>query len=259
MQQSNTVSIGALGLSDSEEKILKCIGALTRGRAQGGYLVNLEPEINDSNIVIVNVDDTDATTKWRTLAAKSRPPVMVQYSKEPPTDPSQHFLLRPIRPTKLMALLDSLFVELSKSTQIWKNPSLTQPAALTAATAYRALVVDDSPTVCKQLELELSNFNIQTDIAESGERGLELLAQNKYDLIFLDVVLPGTDGYQVCKDVRKNQKTRQTPVIMLTSKSSPFDRVRGTLVGCSAYLTKPVDYNAFREAVGKHVKIKISR
>src|SRR3970040_1159343 len=117
MQQNNTVSIGALGLSDSEEKILKCIGALTRGRPQGGCLVNREPEINDSNIVIVNVDDIGATTKWRTLAAKSRPPVMVQYSKEPPTDPSQHYLLRPIRPTKLMALLDSLFAELSKSAQ----------------------------------------------------------------------------------------------------------------------------------------------
>ena len=80
-----------------------------------------------------------------------------------------------------------------------------------------------------------------------------MLAQNSYDIIFLDVVLPGTDGYQVCKDIRKNPGTRQTPVIMLTSKSSPFDRVRGSLVGCSAYLTKPVDYNAFRAAVSKYL------
>lgn len=258
MQHDNIATIVALGLSDPEEKILKCICNLSRGRAQGGYVVNPEPEIDDSDIVIINADDRDAALKWRALAAKARPPAMVLCTREPPADPGQHYLLRPIGPTKLLALLDGIFAQLSESTQIWKKPSLTQ-AALTSATALRALVVDDSPTVCKQLELELSNFNIQADIAESGERSLELLAQNGYDLVLLDVVLPGTDGYQVCREIKKNPKTRQTPVIMLTSKSSPFDRVRGSLVGCNAYLTKPVDYAAFRREIGKYVKIGASR
>lgn len=254
MKPGNVFTIGALGLTASEENVLKSIGTLTKGRAQCSYVVNAEPELQDCDIVIVNADDSDAAIKWRVLAVKPRPPVMVLYTKEPSSDATQYYLLRPFGPAKLLALLDSIVSQLSESAEIWKKPTLTQTAtAPTTATAQRALVVDDSPTVCKQLEMELRNFNIQADIAETGERGLELLASNKYDIIFLDVVLPGTDGYQVCKDIRKNPNTRQTPVIMLTSKSSPFDRVRGSLVGCSAYLTKPVDYNAFRDTVSKYI------
>ena len=256
MKPGNTFTIGALGLTASEENVLKSISTLTKGRAKGGYIVNADPEIQDCDIVIVNTDDLNATIKWRTLAVRLRPPVMVLYTKEPSSDASQHYLLRPFGPAKVLALLDGIVGQLSESAEVWKKPTLSQGAAAsTSATALRALVVDDSPTVCKQLELELRNFNVQSDIAETGERGLELLAHTQYDIIFLDVVLPGTDGYQVCKDIRKNSNTKQTPVIMLTSKSSPFDRVRGSLVGCSAYLTKPVDYNAFREAVGKFIEI----
>ena len=255
MGQGRTITIGTLGLTHSEEMVLKSIGIMTRGRAQGGYLVNGEPEIADSNIVIVNVDDIDAAIKWRTLAVRPNPPVMVLYTSEPPADPAQHYLLRPFGPAKLLTLLDGIVAKLNESAELWKKPTLAQvPSVSPGDTALRALVVDDSPTVCKQLEQELSNLNIQANIAETGERGLELLAQNEYDLIFLDVMLPQTNGYQVCKDIRSNPRTRQTPVIMLTSKSSPFDRVRGSLVGCNAYLTKPVDYTVFREEVRKHVK-----
>ncbi len=254
MKEGNVFTVGALGLTASESNVLKSIGTLTKGRAKSSYVVSSEPESEECDIVIVNADDGDAAIKWRTMAVRPRPPVMVLYTAEPSSDANQHYLLRPFGPAKVLALLDTIVGKLSESAEVWKKPTLAQAAAPTNAAALRALVVDDSPTVCKQLELELGNLNIQADIAESGERGLELLAHNRYDVIFLDVVLPGTDGYQVCKDIRKNSSTRQTPVIMLTSKSSPFDRVRGSLVGCSAYLTKPVDYNAFRDALNKYVQ-----
>ena len=259
MQKSDVITIGTLGLSNSEVMVLKSIAIMTKARAQGSYAVNAGLQIESCDIVIVNVDDYDATIKWRTLAVLPRPPVIVLYTSEPPNDPSQQFLLRPIGPAKLLAVLDGIQGGLRESAQVWKKPTLSQAATSLSDATHRALVVDDSPTVCKQLELELRNFNIQADIAETGERGLELLAQNVYDLIFLDVVLPGTDGYQVCKEIRRNSKTKQTPVIMLTSKSSQFDRVRGSLVGCNAYLTKPVDYEAFRKEIGKHVKTEVLR
>ncbi len=247
-------TIGALGLTDAEKNVLKSIGKMTRGRALGAYAVSEESRIAESDIVIVNVDDVNATIQWRTLAVRPRPPVMVLYTKERPADPQQPYLLRPFGPARLLALLDGIASGLHESAQLWKKPTLAQASAMPSSeAALRALVVDDSPTVCKQLELELRNLNIQSDVAETGERGMELLAQNTYDLVFLDVVLPGVGGYQVCKDIRSNPKTRQTPVIMLTSRSSPFDRVRGSLVGCSAYLTKPVDYKEFHNAVGKYV------
>ncbi len=253
-------SIGALGLSDGEKKVLGSIATLTKSRGDFSYTVNPASDPAESDIVIVNVDDRDAAIKWGTLAALPRPPVMVLYTKEPANDPEQHYLLRPFGPSKLLALLDSIATELKESAQVWKKPVVPPPvlaanSANISQISLRALVVDDSPTVRKLVELELRHFNVQVEVDETGEGALERLARTHYDLIFLDLVLPGTDGYQVCREIRKNPKTKLTPVIMLTSKSSPFDRVRGSLVGCNEYLTKPVDYNAFRQVVGKYVKM----
>jgi two-component system cell cycle response regulator len=248
--------IGALGLSDGETKLLMSMTSLTRSRAEGGYTIGTPTNMADWNIAIINMDDLEAVIQWRTLTVKPHPPVSILYANEAPNDPDQHYLLRPFGPAKLLSVLDSIAKKLNESSQLWHKPVLQQPAAPAAPqqTSVRALVVDDSPTVTKQIQLELGKFGVMADLAETGERGLELLTQHQYDLVFLDVILPGTDGYQVCKEIRRNPKTKQTPVIMLTSKSSPFDRVRGSLVGCSAYLTKPVDYTAFREAVGKYIK-----
>lgn len=249
-----TWSVAALGLSDLEMVLLRSVAGLTSSRDGDQYAVNAANYISDCcNILILNVDDREALEGWRTLATKPNPPTTVLFTAKPPDDPSQHYLLRPFSPAKLLALLDGIVKKLREAEQVWGNPTHSQVAvASTPATALQALVVDDSPTVCKQLELELRNFNIRSDIAETGERGLELLPSKNYDIIFLDVVLPGTDGYEVCKQIRKDPKTRQTPVIMLTSKSSPFDRVRGMLVGCSAYLTKPVDFKLFSETITKY-------
>lgn len=249
--------VGALGLSDGESKLLAGIASLTRARPEGSYVIGKPENIDDWNIVIVNMEDETAASQWRTLASADDAPVPVLYTATAADDPNQYFLLRPFGPAKLLALLDKIAKELGESTQVWGKPLHQQAASSSAPQepSLHALVVDDSPTVTKQIELELRNSGISADIAETGERALELLAAHRYDMVFLDVILPGADGYQVCKEIRKSPQTRQTPVIMLTSKSSPFDKVRGSLVGCSAYLTKPVDYTAFRETVGKYLGV----
>jgi twitching motility two-component system response regulator PilG len=67
--------------------------------------------------------------------------------------------------------------------------------------------------------------------------------------------LPGADGYQICRAIRKNPATKKTPVVMLTSKSSSFDKIRGSMAGCDTYLTKPVDNATFQEVVKKYLKV----
>lgn len=250
--------VGALGLSDGESKLLAGISSLTRARPEGSYVIGKPDNIGEWNIVIVNIDDEASLSQWKTLATAEHPPVPVLYGTAAPADPNQYFLVRPFGPAKLLALLDKIAKKLGEATQLWGKPLHQQATAATAApqeASLHALVVDDSPTVTKQIELELGNSGVSADIAETGERALELLAERQYDMVFLDVILPGADGYQVCKEIRKSPRTRQTPVIMLTSKSSPFDKVRGSLVGCSAYLTKPVDYTAFRATVGKYLGV----
>ncbi len=114
-----------------------------------------------------------------------------------------------------------------------------------------ALVVDDSLTVREQLRQGLDRLGITCDQADSAEAAMGLLKEHSYDLAFLDVVMPGTDGYELCRKIKHNQYTRMMPVLMLTSRSSPFDRARGALSGCDSYLTKPITWDIFREAVDK--------
>jgi twitching motility two-component system response regulator PilG len=122
----------------------------------------------------------------------------------------------------------------------------------------RMLVVDDSEPVRKQLEIQLNMLGMCADLAESAERAMELIEKRPYACIFLDVVMPGADGYSVCKAVKRDSRLKQTPVVMLTSKSSPFDRVKGKLAGCNAYLTKPVDRDAFGKVIKPYLSSSVA-
>jgi two-component system cell cycle response regulator len=117
----------------------------------------------------------------------------------------------------------------------------------------RALIVDDSITVRNQLEAALTRIGIQADHASNAESAYLMLGKRPYDLMLLDVVMPGTDGYEICRTVRRQPATKQLPVLMLTSRSSPFDRARGALAGCDQYLTKPIDLKTFYQAIDKVV------
>ena len=123
------------------------------------------------------------------------------------------------------------------------EPSKLEPLA--------ALVVDDSLTVRTQLQGALARIGVNGALAENGTTALEAIKLKRFDVIFLDVVMPGMDGYALCRQIKSTPATRATPVVMLTSRSSPFDRARGALAGCDTYLTKPIDLKSFYRAVDK--------
>lgn len=138
-------------------------------------------------------------------------------------------------------------------TRILPDSVTTPPAAVENAPLQplRALVVDDSLTVREQLRAALERAGILCDQADGAESAARELVANSYDLVFLDVVMPGADGYEVCRSIKKNAYTRSLPVLMLTSRSSPFDRARGALAGCDSYLVKPITWDAFFGAIDK--------
>ncbi|MCR4304344.1 MAG: response regulator [Gallionella sp.] len=127
-------------------------------------------------------------------------------------------------------------------------PGAGQPAK---SQAESVLVVDDNLTVREFMKSKLAAFNFNVDYAESGEQAIGLTGQKYYACIFLDVIMPGIDGYQVCKLIKSKRATPKTTVIMLTSKDSPFDKIRGSMSGCDAYLTKPVDEEKLLETIVK--------
>jgi CheY-like chemotaxis protein len=116
------------------------------------------------------------------------------------------------------------------------------------------LVVDDSQSVRKQLELELDLFNVTVDYADSAKSALELLNNSTYDLALLDVVLPDRDGFHICKHIKATNK--ETIAIMLTGKATQADKIKGSLAGCDDYLVKPVGHNTFQNAVKSFIPLK---
>ncbi|MCD6674517.1 MAG: response regulator [Burkholderiaceae bacterium] len=116
----------------------------------------------------------------------------------------------------------------------------------------RVLVVDDSPTVRQQLSIAFSRMNVLCDTAASAGEALARLSETHYDLVLVDVVMPGVDGYKLTRQIRRRH--RGVPVIILTSRSSPFDLARGALAGCNSYLVKPVPLRQLEAAVVKQLR-----
>ncbi len=103
----------------------------------------------------------------------------------------------------------------------------------------RILIVDDSPTEVHVLKTMLEKNGFQTISANSGEEGIEVAKKEKPDVILMDVVMPGLNGFQATRQLTKNQETSAIPVIIVTTKDQQTDRVWGLRQGAKDYVTKP--------------------
>ena len=104
----------------------------------------------------------------------------------------------------------------------------------------KVLIVDDDENIAELISLYLEKEMYDTETASDGEEALKLVDVYNPDLILLDIMLPGMDGYEVCQQIRKN---RDTPVIMLSAKGEVFDKVLGLKMGADDYIVKPFDSN----------------
>ena len=120
-------------------------------------------------------------------------------------------------------------------------------------TGVRVMVIDDSNTIRRSAEIFLMQAGCQVILAENGFDALAKIADHQPDLIFVDIMMPRLDGYQTCALIKKSGKHRGTPVIMLSSKDSLFDRARGRMVGSDEYLTKPFTKESLLKAVVSHL------
>jgi DNA-binding response OmpR family regulator len=103
----------------------------------------------------------------------------------------------------------------------------------------KVLVVDDEKNIVEAITYNLQQAGFRTLTAGDGKRALELAQREVPDLITLDVMLPGADGWEVCRQLRQDSRTKRIPVIMLTVKSHEADKIVGLELGADDYLTKP--------------------
>ncbi len=101
----------------------------------------------------------------------------------------------------------------------------------------KILVVEDDAEIAKLIGIHLTDLGFEVDHADSGPAGLEMVRRGRYRLVVLDVMLPGLDGFEVCKQIR--QDDRQIPILVLSAKTEEVDKVLGLELGADAYMTKP--------------------
>ena len=104
----------------------------------------------------------------------------------------------------------------------------------------KILIVDDDENIAELISLYLEKEQYDTEMAFSGEEALQIVEAYNPDLLLLDIMLPGIDGYEVCQQIRK---TRDTPIIILSAKGEVFDKVLGLKMGADDYIIKPFDSN----------------
>jgi DNA-binding response OmpR family regulator len=103
----------------------------------------------------------------------------------------------------------------------------------------KILIVEDDKDIARLIQYNLDKAGYGCEVAVTGEAGLSLLARHPFDLVILDVMLPGTDGLEVCRSLKQDPDLKHIPVMMLTAKGEEVDRIVGLELGAEDYVVKP--------------------
>jgi len=257
--------VGIFGLASNEQNTLGSIFKLAASRSRQYELVSADQR-SAAEIILVDADDANAMNEWRSFTVHHNNIPAVKVTKGAIDDAGgEVHLRRPLTLKRVLEVLDKVTIEAHKyvpelvvgGEEVLDDAAsaalqdAVQSARGASKSSARALVVDDSLPVRKSMEIQLGLYGLNIDFAETGEEALDFVKKpdNVYDIIFLDLMLPGIDGYKVCKEIKSNKVSKNTPVVMLTGKGSRFDKLRGTMAGASVYLTKPVEQEKLKEVI----------
>ncbi len=255
--------VSAFGLSQRDLGMLGRGLRLSSGRSRSYEMK--EDSITDADIVVVDSNSLEKLPKLREnqglVIVLDKKAIHMEGIQQPYT------VNRPLLAPRVLDVLDRItteklgFVpelvvgaiaeddvnflhgeEQAIKSRISRTPLLSdKPNALREivdARKKKVLVVDDSLIIREQMKLILEELGSSVTTCSSGEEALQKVGQDDFDVIFLDVIMPGLSGFDTCKKL-KMKENRNTKVIMLTSKGSPVSRVRGRLSGANTYITKP--------------------
>lgn len=273
--------VGILGASPEELSTIHRVCSVTQYRTRRYEPVRLPLTLSripkDIDILILGQGDgLHAMPIQAQMDDGQQMPLIRMVRNLPPgVEPQGYVVKTPLNPAKFLRTLDQYTIkelnyfpefEIGHETNEIRGDTLaglrmlnkvaaSQGVVKSTFTRNKALVVDDSLAVRRQMEIEFQLMRQQADVVSSAEAAMLAVNSNRYSVIFLDVVMPGMDGYAACKKIKRSPLNRNTPIIMLTSRSSSFDKFKGTLAGCDAYLVKPINHNEF-EQVFKQYALK---
>ena len=262
MKSDNRYAVAIFGLPEFERELVERILSLSESR---DYVYRIVEQAQDhtAEIALVDTSDADATSRLEGIRSQRQdfPMVVIADGIKPESD---YWVKRPFTTTRMLGALDKLVEDRLNGADRTQPEAPALTAESTAATpavaagTYKALVVDKSLPARKQVSVALRRAGITAEFAEDGESALELIEAKNYDILFLEVVLPGKDGYEVCEAVKRDKQKNHIPVVMLTGKSSSRDKAKGKMSGCDAYLTKPVSLKEFNQTLSKWLNLPLS-
>ncbi len=244
-------TLGYIGLSEREIMVIQSIFRMTE-QFHSCFELPREHERRIPDVVFVDTDSAASLKSWDEFHARTNPiaiPIFVSNNTQERLE--GHQVSRPLILRKLMEVLSavkgSYTCDTVSETSADAAPSATKPG-------LRILVVDDSLPVRTYMQQKISAMyggRVAIDFAEDGEAATVQVTKHDYGLVFLDVMMPGMDGYKTCKWIKARKPTY---VALLTSRGSPFDKLRGTMSGCDTYLVKPPQDEDLRRIIGNRVK-----
>ncbi|MBU0502271.1 MAG: response regulator [bacterium] len=120
--------------------------------------------------------------------------------------------------------------------------------------ARKILIIDDEPDMVEMISMRLKAFNYETISAGNGEEGIKIANQQKPDLILLDLMMPVMDGYETCKQLKEDDKTKKIPIIILTAVGKADSVSRSMEIGAVDYISKPFEPKTLMEKIRKVLK-----
>ena len=279
---NTSLAVSMIGFSAFERSTLEAFFRLAARRSPT-YVHVADPAA--ANIVLVDADKPDAVADPQALPRRS------VYIGARGRDGQLGHMPRPINMMALLRLLDGCAAPSSPAvaptTAVAPVATAPAPAAAPVAPAKPAtpavakviemaaprkdsgpksellvshldniLVVDDSDIALRFMANCLGRFGFDVHLARSGEAALQRISEEHFEFVFLDVTMPGLDGYQTCKLIKKRPYPagrRPPTVVMLTSRGGLVDKMRGTLSGCDAYLTKPRVQDELMKIIGDRI------
>jgi two-component system, cell cycle response regulator len=203
---------------------------------------------------VINGDDAAASSRLA-LHVRSHPAPVLGIGSRPAQGVSV-FAAGAFKPASVDRLAEMLAAPPRPAARAGAESTTGQVVSFPRANALvvqsEVLVVDDSEMVRRTLLRKINEYGQAVDMAANGEEAMAMLLNNRYRLVFLDVMMPGIDGLEICRRIKKSTEYKSSAVYMLTSRDGMFDRVRATMAGCDGYLVKPLETRKLREVIEKY-------
>lgn len=251
-----------VGLRDFSERNAEKLEKIFQATGSRGRTYSIAKPNDPADLLLVDIDEKPFfDSKNYVDAINSKLPIVTVGLSDKPVKSNYH-IQGMLLATRVIRVLDQVIIPDSNMPESIGSEIAPDGACYLRDTtfnvedknpAYSVLVVDDSELMRKIIGLELGKAAVplNVDCAQNGEEALAMVAAKTYDFIFLDVMMPGIDGYETCGQIRKIAAMKKTPIIMLSAKTSPLDEVKGVMAGCTNYVTKPIKSAEFQNMLGR--------